>query len=68
MKRREGKIVLRGKKPAGFWFHLAGRNGQIIVTSEMYSRKAGAINGIHALLGVAADVAKAETLFEDRTK
>lgn len=41
-----GKFILRKTDKGNFVFHLKASNGQVILTSEPYADKRGAMNGI----------------------
>jgi uncharacterized protein YegP (UPF0339 family) len=45
-----GEFQLRVAKSGQYHFNLLGRNGQIILQSEMYDTKAGALNGIKSVM------------------
>jgi uncharacterized protein YegP (UPF0339 family) len=44
-----GKFVVRTRKDGEFQFVLLAANGQVILTSEGYSSKAGCLNGIESV-------------------
>jgi uncharacterized protein YegP (UPF0339 family) len=44
-----GKFELKATKNGQFMFNLKASNGQIIATSEQYSSKAAALNGIESV-------------------
>jgi len=44
-----GKFVLKKTANGKYHFNLVATNGQIIATSEMYERKASALNGIESV-------------------
>jgi len=44
-----GKFVLKKSANGKYHFNLVATNGQIIATSEMYERKASALNGIDSV-------------------
>jgi len=44
-----GKFELKKAKNDHFMFNLKAGNGEIILTSEMYTTKSGAENGIHSV-------------------
>ncbi|MFA9290363.1 MAG: YegP family protein [Solirubrobacteraceae bacterium] len=44
-----GKFELKTRKNGEFQFNLKASNGQIILTSEGYSSKAGCLNGIESV-------------------
>jgi uncharacterized protein YegP (UPF0339 family) len=44
-----GKFEIKKAKDGEFYFHLKAPNGQIILASEMYERKASALNGIQSV-------------------
>jgi hypothetical protein len=58
----EGKITLKKRRPdaedtdpdveAYYWFTIAAKNGEIVVASELYKRKGGALKGIRATAAV----------------
>ena len=50
-----GKFELKQLKNGQFLFNLKAGNGQIILTSEQYKAKAGALNGIESVRKNAAD-------------
>ncbi|MDG4668624.1 YegP family protein [Mycobacterium sp. 236(2023)] len=51
----ESRFVIRKSSDEQYYFFLRARNGEILVTSEMYKQKAGAENGIRAVKEVAPD-------------
>lgn len=51
----ESRFVIRKSSDGQYYFFLRARNGEILVTSEMYKEKAGAENGIRAVKEVAPD-------------
>ncbi|MGQ0605294.1 MAG: YegP family protein [Anaerolineales bacterium] len=57
-----GKFILR-KSKRGFSFNLVASNGQVILTSEAYTSRAGAMNGIAAVQKNATNAAA----FDKRT-
>lgn len=44
-----GKYVIEKAKDEKFYFNLKAANGQVILTSEMYTAKASAQNGIESI-------------------
>jgi len=44
-----GKFELKKSKSGQFMFHLKAGNNQIVLTSEQYRDKAGALNGIESV-------------------
>ena len=56
------KFELKSSKNGQFYFNLTAKNGQVIATSEMYTTKAAAENGIAS---VQENAPNAET--EDQT-
>jgi uncharacterized protein YegP (UPF0339 family) len=44
-----GRFEIKKAKDGEFYFHLKAPNGQIILASEMYERKASAVNGIESV-------------------
>ncbi|MDA7950922.1 MAG: YegP family protein [Pirellulaceae bacterium] len=56
------KFELKKSKNDQFYFNLTAKNGQVIATSEMYTTKDAAENGIRS---VTENAPKAET--EDQT-
>lgn len=42
-------ITIKKAKNGEFFFHITGKNGKVIVTSETYKRRAGCNKGIAAL-------------------
>ena len=44
-----GKFVVNKAGSGQFYFNLKAANGEIILTSEMYTMKAGAMNGISSV-------------------
>ena len=50
-----GKFVIDKAKDGHFYFNLNASNGQVILTSEMYTTKASAQNGIESIQKNAAD-------------
>lgn len=44
-----GKFELKKSKSDQFMFNLKASNGQVILTSELYKAKAGALNGIESV-------------------
>lgn len=57
-----GKFELKQLKNGQFLFNLKAGNGQIILTSEQYKAKAGALNGIESVRKNAADEGRFEVL------
>jgi uncharacterized protein YegP (UPF0339 family) len=47
--RMAGKFVLKKSSNGKYHFNLVATNGQIIASSEMYERKASALNGIESV-------------------
>jgi uncharacterized protein YegP (UPF0339 family) len=52
-----GKFELKTTKSGQFMFNLKAGNGQIIATSEHYTTKAAALNGIESVKKNAPDAA-----------
>ncbi len=52
-----GKFELKTTKSGQFMFNLKAGNGQIIATSEHYTTKAAALNGIESVKTNAPDAA-----------
>ena len=50
-----GKFELKATKSGQFVFNLKAGNGQVIATSEQYTTKAAALNGIESVKKHAAD-------------
>lgn len=50
-----GKFVVKKSKNDQFYFNLKAANGEIILTSETYSAKAGATGGIESVRTNAPD-------------
>ena len=44
-----GRFEIKKAKDGEFYFHLKAPNGQVILASEMYERKASAVNGIQSV-------------------
>ena len=44
-----GKFVLKKSSNGKYNFNLVATNGQVIASSEMYERKASALNGIESV-------------------
>jgi hypothetical protein len=44
-----GKFELKKSKSGQFMFNLKASNGRVILTSELYKAKAGAVNGIKSV-------------------
>ncbi|BDZ49461.1 hypothetical protein GCM10025867_17020 [Frondihabitans sucicola] len=57
-----GKFVLTKSESGSFHFNLVASNGEIIATSESYTTKGAAQNGIDAVRKVSADA-----IVDDRT-
>jgi len=57
-----GKFELKKSKNGQFMFNLKAGNNKVILTSELYRDKAGALNGIDAVKKSAASVANYERL------
>src|SRR5580692_323822 len=55
-----GKFEIKKAKDDQFYFHLKASNGQIILSSEMYTEKASAENGIASVKKNAPDDARYE--------
>jgi hypothetical protein len=45
-----GKFLLKTAKDGQFYFNLKASNGEVILTSEMYTEKRGALNGIASVI------------------
>jgi uncharacterized protein YegP (UPF0339 family) len=56
-----GKFELKTTKSGQFMFNLKAGNGQIIATSEHYTTKAAALNGIESVKKNAPDAAVDDT-------
>jgi uncharacterized protein YegP (UPF0339 family) len=54
------KFEIKKAKDGEFYFHLKASNGQIILASEMYERKASAENGIASVKKNAPDDSRYE--------
>lgn len=54
------KFEIKTAKDGQFYFNLKAGNGEVILTSQMYKAKSGAINGAESVQTNAAD----DTLFE----
>jgi uncharacterized protein YegP (UPF0339 family) len=52
-----GKFELKTTKSGQFMFNLKAGNGQIVATSEHYTTKAAALNGIESVKKNAPDAA-----------
>lgn len=63
-----GKFELKKAKNGLFHFNLLAGNGQIILQSEMYESKAGALNGIASIQKNAADDARYDRLVSKSAK
>ncbi len=50
-----GKYVLSQASDGQYMFNLLAGNGQVILTSELYTNKAGALNGIESVKKNAAN-------------
>jgi len=50
-----GKFVIKRAKDKEFFFNLLAPNGEVILTSETYSSKTGAMKGIAAVQTNAAE-------------
>lgn len=57
-----GKFELKQLKNEQYLFNLKAGNGQIILTSEQYKSKSGALNGIESVRKNAVDAGRFETL------
>lgn len=57
-----GKFILKRSKNEQFFFNLLATNGQIILTSEMYTTKASAENGIESIKTNAGEDGRYERL------
>jgi uncharacterized protein len=49
------KFEIKKAKDGEFYFHLKAPNGQVILASEMYERKASAVDGIQSVKKNATD-------------
>lgn len=58
-----GKFIITKRTNGEYQFSLLAGNGQIILLSELYTQKAGCINGIKAVVKYSQD----ETKFERKT-
>jgi len=56
-----GKFELKATKSGQFVFNLKAGNGQVIATSEQYTTKAAALNGIESVKAHAADATIEDT-------
>ncbi|RMG69345.1 MAG: DUF1508 domain-containing protein [Bacteroidetes bacterium] len=52
--------VYQSEKSGEFYFRLKAKNGQVILTSEGYSSKSAAMNGVESVKKNAADDARFE--------
>lgn len=57
-----GKFIISTRKNGEFQFNLKAANGQVILSSEGYSSKAGCQNGIESVRKNAQDDSKFERL------
>ncbi len=57
-----GKFELKKASNGSYFFSLLAGNGQTVLTSEMYSSKASALNGIESVKKNAADAARFDKL------
>jgi len=57
-----GKFELKKSSNGKFFFNLLASNGQIVLTSEMYEAKPGALNGIESVKKNAGDAKRFEKL------
>ncbi len=57
-----GKFELKQLKNEQYLFNLKASNGQIILTSEQYKSKSGAVNGIESVRKNAANEARFEVM------
>ncbi|MCF2219180.1 YegP family protein [Chryseobacterium sp. PS-8] len=57
-----GKFIISTRKNGEFQFNLKATNGQVILSSEGYSSKAGCQNGIESVRKNAQDDSKFERL------
>lgn len=55
-----GKFELKSTSNGGFMFNLKASNGQVILTSEIYTTRAAAENGIESVKKNAADANRFE--------
>ncbi|NLR76001.1 YegP family protein [Leeia aquatica] len=55
-----GKFELKSTSNGGFMFNLKAGNGQFILTSEVYTTRAAAENGIESVKKNAADASRFE--------
>ncbi|MBM3784100.1 MAG: DUF1508 domain-containing protein [Acidobacteria bacterium] len=53
-----GKFVLKTAKDGQRYFNLKARNGEVLLTSEMYKAKASALNGIASVQANAPNEAR----------
>jgi len=63
-----GKFELKIAQSGQFHFNLLASNGQIILQSEMYESKAGALGGIASIQKNAADDSRYERLISKANK
>lgn len=57
-----GKFELKKSKNEKYFFNLHASNGQIILSSEMYEAKSGALNGIESVRKNGGDASRYEKL------
>jgi len=57
-----GKFELKKSKNGKFHFNLVAGNGQVILSSEMYEARAGALNGIESVKKNGGDEARYDKL------
>jgi uncharacterized protein YegP (UPF0339 family) len=62
-------IVLHRSKDKQFYFTVVASNGRVLVTSETYTRKRNALDGITALqFKIAEAIKKGDAAIKDETK
>lgn len=63
-----GKFELKKNTAGQFMFNLKAANGQVILTSEHYTAKAGALNGITSVKANAPNDSSYERKFSSRNE
>lgn len=63
-----GKFELKVAKNGEYFFNLKAGNGQTVLSSEMYTAKAGALNGIESVKKNASNDARYEKLTSNSGK
>jgi hypothetical protein len=64
----QGRFEIKKAKDGQFYFHLKAGNGEVILASEMYQSKAGAMNGVESVKKNAASAERYDKLISKNKK